>query len=394
MLFFELEHGFSVQDHFGDHLDDVRKAWIQEEEELEPLINDLDWESKPRFRFSEANDDVSEARNYCFESESDNEEAADYESESDDDEEEADSLEMQDRPGDYYLSSDEEEDKEEESEDEDDDEEEEVVIVNGGTRIKVYRDSKNDHEPTFRLLTRSKPMIESTRWDNEVVEFLVELQELAAHHLQDGFLDIFTEHRRDGVTFRGHPNYRLKGYWRDWVVVDWGAPYGKEPSHIWCFVELEGMPRGRSALHFGGVALEDGACAVVEWATYDNPRTSNKITDLFTPLTLDVGEVDCEGRVTRRAFYLANVEAFVRPCIVIPDVGCHGDPTNEYFEVKPRSLWAKEFICWLRRPHTEDVMCWKDFEAEKTRLEEEKQKKEEEKCRKELEKQKNKKRKA
>ena len=104
--------------------------------------------------------------------------------------------------------------------------------------------------------------------------------------------------------------------------------------------------------------------------------------------------MDCEGRVTRRAFYLANVEAFVRPCIVIPDVGCHGEPTNEYFEVKPRSLWAKEFICWLRRPHTEDVMCWKDFEAEKTRLEEEKQKKEEEKRRKELEKQKNKKRKA
>ena len=142
------------------------------------------------------------------------------------------------------------------------------------------------------------------------------------------------------------------------------------------------MPRGRSALEFGGAALEDGVYAVVEWATYDDPDTTDKMTDLFTPLTLQVGEVDDEGQVTKRAFYLANVEAFVRTCIVIPDVGVEGDPTNEYFEVKPRSLWANEFIGWLRRPHDEDEMDWNDFDEEKERLEEEKRKKEEEKRRK------------
>ena len=184
--------------------------------------------------------------------------------------------------------------------------------------------------------------------------------------------------------FRGHPNYRCKGHWRDWVVVDWGAGYGKDPCHIWCFVELEGMPRGRSALEFGGTALEDGVYAVVEWATYDDPRTTDKMTDLFTPLTLDVGGVDCEGRVTSRSFFLANVEAFVKTCIVIPDVG---GPVNAYFEVKPRSLWANEFIGWLRRPHDEDTMDWDDFEEEKRKIEEEKRKKQEEKERKELEKQ-------
>ena len=45
------------------------------------------------------------------------------------------------------------------------------------------------------------------------------------------------------------------------------------------------MPRGRSALHFGGAALEDGVYAVVEWATYDDPETTDKMTDLFVPLT-------------------------------------------------------------------------------------------------------------
>ena len=112
------------------------------------------------------------------------------------------------------------------------------------------------------------------------------------------------------------------------------------------------------------------------------------LTDLFTPLTLDVGN---DGG---RAFYLANVEAFVRTCIVIPDIGDNGDPTNEYFEVKPRSLWAKEFIGWLRRPHKEDEMDWTDFEDEKLKLEEEKRKKEEEKRRKALEKEEEKQRKA
>ena len=124
------------------------------------------------------------------------------------------------------------------------------------------------------------------------------------------------------------------------------------------------------------------------------PISDSKVTGLFTPLTLDVGASDAQGIVTGRAFYLANVEAFVRSCVVIPDVGVKGDPTNEYFEVKPRSLWVKEFIGWLRRPHDEDEMDWTDFDNEKERLEEEKRKKEEEKSRKALEKQRNKKRKS
>ena len=72
----------------------------------------------------------------------------------------------------------------------------------------------------------------------------------------------------------------------------------------------------------------------------------------------------------------------MRTCIAIPDVGVEGDPTNEHFEAKPRSLWANEFVGWLRRPHDEDEMDWNDFDEEKERLEEEKRKKEEEKRRK------------
>jgi len=62
-----------------------------------------------------------------------------------------------------------------------------------------------------------------------------------------------------------------------------------------------------------------------------------------------------------RKFYLADTEALVGPCIVIPDIG--GDP-NEYFQVKPRTEWAQEFLCWLRRPHQDDAMDWTDAEDE------------------------------
>ena len=380
LALFELEHGVSVQDYFRSHLEEVRKDWVDDDEESW-LDDEAGWEEPlPEDPDSEADD--------C------EEEVEDDEAEATDEEEEADCLELQDRPGNYYLSSDEEEDESDEEESEEEDEEDEVVTVNCGTKIRVYRDSQNDDKPSFRMLTRSKELREKTRWDSEIVEFLVELQHLARNYLPDRKLCIFTEHRRDGVMFRGHPNYRCKGHWRDWVVVDWGAAYGKDPCHIWCFVELSGMPRGRSALHFGGAALEDGVHAVVEWPTYDDPETTDKMTDLFVPLTLDVGESDAQGKVTKRAFYLANVEAFVRTCIVIRDVGVNGDPTNEYFEVKPRSLWVKEFMGGLRRPHDEDEMDWTDFDNEKERLEEEKRKKEEEKSRKALEKQRNKKRKS
>ena len=167
---------------------------------------------------------------------------------------------------------------------------------------------------------------------------------------------------------------------------------------MWCFVELPGMPNGRSALQFGGAALEDGVHAVVEWAQCDDVNVTKKMTDLFTPLTLEVDGYDSDdNEVTQRAFFLANVEAFVKTCIVIPDVG---GPANAHFEVKPRYLWANEFIGWLRRPHEEDTMDWEFFEEEKRKLEEEKRKKElekqakklakeQEKQRKELEKQRN-----
>jgi hypothetical protein len=66
--------------------------------------------------------------------------------------------------------------------------------------------------------------------------------------------------------------------------------------------------------------------------------------DLMMPVRTDI-DLDEDGLVAKRPFYLANIEAFVDPCCTIPDIR---GPPNHYFVVKPTNQWADEFICWIR----------------------------------------------
>ena len=92
--------------------------------------------------------------------------------------------------------------------------------------------------------------------------------------------------------------------------------------------------------------------AVVESASYDDVLEDGeqKMSDFFTPLTLEVNGIDQDGNVEARIFFLVEVEAFCGSCIVIPDIG---GPPNAYFQVKNRSEWPGLFVDWLRSPHQE-----------------------------------------
>ena len=232
-----------------------------------------------------------------------------------------------------------------------------VQIVTGGTRLEVFRDEENDNEPCFRVGGRSKHA-DATKWVTSVVDFLVDLQGLIQEDQPSYTLDIFTEHSRDGVMFRGHPNHRGTGPWKDWVLVDW-VGYGPLPSRIWCFVKLSNLPKN---LEYGGIKLQDGVYAVVEVANYEHeaeaPDQQGYLSDLFIPLRLELESEDLDGELTRR-FYLANTDAFKEPVAVVPDIG---GPPNRYFLVKSRSKWCKEFCAWLQAPHTDDVVEVSDDE--------------------------------
>ena len=215
-------------------------------------------------------------------------------------------------------------------------------------------------KPSFEFLSRSKTMQKGV-WMQEIVDWLNELQNLVIDHIPEKYLPVMTKHQRGDQVFYGHPNFRSSGPWKDWVLIDWGAGYGVLPSHIWCFIGLENMPVRGEKIEFGGINLTDGVFAVVEVASYVEEVEEATLSDLFTPLTLDVEGIDADGAVTGRKFYLANTDAFVSPCCMIPDIG---GKNNAYFQVKARREWSNLFVQWLRASHDADVMVYSDEEED------------------------------
>ena len=63
------------------------------------------------------------------------------------------------------------------------------------------------------------------------------------------------------------------------------------------------------------------------------------------PIYKDVDANADDGRLCLQ-LYLANVEAFVNPIAVIPDLR---GPPNAYFWVKDRDSWAIKFTGFLER---------------------------------------------
>ena len=215
-------------------------------------------------------------------------------------------------------------------------------IWTGEARIRIFANKEGGTE--FDILTRSK-FRSKTSLNQTFLDFLRGLQDMLTDAIGMESLPIFTCHRRKGQTFRGHPNFRGKGAWRDWVWVDWGASHGQLPCHIWGFVELKNMPTGRNRLQYGGITLVDGVFAVVESSSFTEEDFVS--SELMVSIQKEI-QLDEDGNVQSRRFFLADTEAFQDPCCVIPDIG---GPPNQYFVVKPRNQWAGEFVKWINEPH-------------------------------------------
>jgi hypothetical protein len=224
-----------------------------------------------------------------------------------------------------------------------------IEIHTGDARIEVYQG--DDGEAEFKMHSRSKS-VEKTRLNHDLVQFLWDLQVLIADVLLGKPLPIFTAHKRGDQMFRAHPNYRGKGPWRDWVWVNWGQE-GRLPCHIWCFVVLEGLQSRRNAPDFGGIKLNrDGVYAVVECSQIETCEQEIGRSSILLPIRKTV-DLDSAGNVSNRHYFLADTDAFVKPCSVVADIG---GPPNRYFVVKSRTMWANDFQRWLRDPHAIDEM--------------------------------------
>ena len=98
--------------------------------------------------------------------------------------------------------------------------EDQVAVKTGGAAIRVWSD-KESGKPMFDLLSRSI-FNAKTKWNVPLIQFLVDLQDKIDHPSE--YLEICTWHKRGDQIFRGHPNYRGKGGWKDWVWINWGGP--------------------------------------------------------------------------------------------------------------------------------------------------------------------------
>ena len=243
-------------------------------------------------------------------------------------------------------------------------------VSTGGSQINIFTDPDKGHVPCFSMGTGKQSRVPSKiHWNKDIVRFLFGLQSKLQSHGLTKKLMIRTEHKRNGVIFRGSPCYRGNP-WRDWVMVDWGDE--TLPGQIWCFIVITCM-RDRDSkgsdstmdtsdsdqehsdpvIQHGGIDLENGVYAILENATYVTNQSAMKESDLFIPITKEVGQIANDNRGWKRKFYLADVEAFHEPCVVVPNIGCKSK--REYFVVRPRKHWAEEFIAWLHDDPKNDV---------------------------------------
>lgn len=139
-----------------------------------------------------------------------------------------------------------------------------------------------------------------------------------------------------------------------WAMVDW-AGKGLEPAHIWCFLELKGLPecaqeRKKKKMVYGKCHhINNGLYAVVEVSSFVNAPNGVPKSRLFRPLVKEMARNGADKSHRQRKFCLLPVAKIREPAYVIPDIGCKNGCT--YFLVKKRNDWILEMEDWLEEPY-------------------------------------------
>ena len=233
-----------------------------------------------------------------------------------------------------------------------------------GMQFVVFK-KENATDPTFKIITRMEGRA-NVQMDKDLVDMFWHLQQLVKEH--EPTMAIFAEHHRQGVIFRSHPNFRGKGPWRDWVMIEWST--GKYPAKIWGFIDLTSMADGVSIQLEDGAELSNNVYAIVENA---EPVLEEKpLSDLWSPIKVDTDRTN--GSLSR-VFTVVDVEAFAEPIVVIPNIGAkHPDPQNptkkfiadpdEYLLMTARCTWSDIFEAWVKQSHRVDEEEMKEPEPE------------------------------
>ena len=123
------------------------------------------------------------------------------------------------------------------------------------------------------------------------------------------------------------------------------------------------------ATEYGGISLEEGVFACVECANVKKEEQNGRTKlNLMHPIEKLVGLDDegdvlmKEGIIAERQFFLADTDAFIAPCCVIPDIG---GPKNRYYLVENRENWPGIlFRDWLQTAVDDEMIIEGDLTEE------------------------------
>jgi hypothetical protein len=221
----------------------------------------------------------------------------------------------------------------------------------GGAAFRIFEDANGICQISATRKYQSKhPRF---MMEDAFLRFFNGLQKAVEHYYSE--VVMLTYHFRGGHHFRANAAYR-GSVWRDWVWVDWG-PDGTLPCKIWGFVDLSLIPPNAGIAYGGLGQVAPGIYAIVECASemtgeeeIIRKKKGKKDEVILVPNETELVvrlEIDCTkigGKLQSLKYYLADVEAFVAPAIVVPDVG---GPENSYLGLRDMSKWANIFEDWL-----------------------------------------------
>ena len=207
---------------------------------------------------------------------------------------------------------------------------------------QFYVDFCEEKDKNIAYLCTRKRGNQEMKLEQDLVDFIAQLQIKVGQYCAK--LYVSSNHHRMGHTFRASAHFREK-VWRDWVMVDWGDE-GVLPCHILGFVDLLCLPATTNISHGQMDPVTKGLYAIVECSVYDDVDFDEEASEIFVPITKEIGGLT-GNFVSHRIFYLVDVESFVKPCAVIPNMG---GPPNSYFRIRSREKWHKLFADWLKEP--------------------------------------------
>ena len=259
----------------------------------------------------------------------------------------------------------------------------------GGMKFRVHHDVQTDQ--LLPLVVTSMKDAKELQLDREFLAFVHALEK--AIGVNPGKLEVCAEHTREGQIFRAHPNYRNNGVWQDWVTIQWGGDYGDLPAQIWGFLVITEFEDGKTCRLpeeiSDGYVVHNGTWAIVENAFIltkedkekeekerrdkeankkkgkkkskrGNDDNDNGTSVMWLDLRLERRKTVDGGNLMRRKFYLAEVESFKAPLVVIPNVGT----IDRYLMMKPKSDWADDFVDFIKQDNRLDQEDMEDGEGQ------------------------------